>query len=168
MVALDNATQIALNQLAQTATQGVPLIQFLLSPWFIVIIIYMLIFTPFGVIGIFSLANRIKNWNRQRGGWLKMRKKLSNLHWINFWVRPTGRKANIRTEEGIEIELPLEIKEGMLGLEKDINNVHFESEKKQKKSKDKTVLDIHVEPNKKEIRGKLTPVQIEALRELVK
>jgi hypothetical protein len=168
MAAIDNATQAALNQLATQATQGVPLVQFLLSPWFIAIIIYILIFTPFGIIGIFSLGNRIKNWNRTRGGWLKMRKKLSNLHWIYFWVKPTGRKTNIKTEEGIEIELPLEIHEGMLGMEKEISDVNFNSEKKQKKSKDKTVLDIHIEPNKKDVKGKLTPLQIEALRELIK
>lgn len=135
------------------SSQPVSIIQWLISPFFIFFLIYTFIFTPLGIIGIINIYHRIRNWTRIRAGWLKVRKKLSNLHWVTFWVKPTGRKANIKTEEGIEIELPLDFSEGMIGLEKEINST-FKSDKKPKEEKKKTVLDIHVKdekPTKEEI-----------------
>jgi hypothetical protein len=104
----DAAAQAALNELAQT-TQGVPFIQFLLSPWFIVILVFGIIFLPLGIVGIFSLYFRIRNWGRVRGGWIEIWKRMSNFHWLTFWSRPTGRKLKVKGEEGIELEIPFNI-----------------------------------------------------------
>lgn len=167
MAAVDAAATAALNKLAQaTQPTNAWFLEFMLSPLFIILIIYVLIFTPFGILGMGSLITRINNWNKQRSGFMKMRKKLSNLHWIDFWIKPTGRKTTIKTEEGIEMELPIEISEGMLGLEKEITKVKFNSEKKVKeeKKKNQTVIDIHVEPKKK---GKLSNVEMQELGNLL-
>jgi len=109
MAAEDAATQAALNQLAQTATQGIPLIQFLLSPWFIIILAFVIIFTPLGIIGIISIYHKISNWSRSREGWIRVRKRMSNYHWYGFWSRPTGRQIKVKGEKGIELEIPFNI-----------------------------------------------------------
>lgn len=69
----------------------------------------MFIFTPFGLIGIHNLWVRLRNWQRTRDGWIRVRKKLSNYHWIVFWAKPTGRKITVRGEEGFEFEIPFQI-----------------------------------------------------------
>lgn len=104
----DPAAQIALNELAQS-TQGISWLNFVLSPWFIVIIIYVLISFPFMLFGMANTYYRIRNWNRTRSGWIRIRKRLSNFHWDVFWSRPTGRKLSIKGEEGIELEIPFNI-----------------------------------------------------------
>ena len=102
--------------------QGYELLYLINSPFFVPLVVFIIIFTPLGIFGMINLYYRIRNWNRTRSGWIKVRKKLSNLHWIEFWAKPTGRKTNIKTEEGIEIELPLEITEGMIGMEKEVES----------------------------------------------
>lgn len=109
MAAENESVQAALNTLAAQSTQSVPFIQFLLSPWFIVILVFVIIFTPLGIIGIISLYGRINNWSRQREGWIRIRKRMSNYHWYVFWSRPTGRELTIKGEKGIELEIPFNI-----------------------------------------------------------
>lgn len=115
------------------STQPTNIAQLFISPWFIGILVFVIIFTPLGIIGILSLVSRLRNWSRSRDGWIKIRKKLSNYHWIVFWSRPTGRKIKIKGEEGIEIEIPFmteanaKDKDGkpvrtiMMGVEKELD-----------------------------------------------
>jgi hypothetical protein len=77
MVAENETVQAALNQVAQT-TQGVPFVEFLLSPWFIAVLIFVILFTPLGIVGLISLINRLRNWERVRSGWIKIRKKVNS------------------------------------------------------------------------------------------
>lgn len=109
-MAAENATvQAALNQLYQQSTQGIPLIQFLLSPWFILILVFVIVFTPLGIIGIISIYHKISNWSKSREGWIRVRKRMSNYHWYGFWSRPTGREITVKGEKGIELEIPFNI-----------------------------------------------------------
>lgn len=140
-----NETELAM---INCAAQPVSIIQWLISPIFIIFLIYFVCSLPFIILGVNDAGRRLRNWSKVRSGWLTMRKKLSNLHWIYFWVKPTGRKVNIKTEEGIEIELPIEIQEGMLGLEKEISDIHFKSDGKNKKVKQEKFIDIHIEKTK--------------------
>jgi len=121
MVAIDTATQAALNEVAQT-TQGVPFVEFLLSPWFIAVLIFVILFTPLGIVGLISLINRLRNWERIRSGWIKIRKKVNSYQWNIFWIRPVGRKLKIKGEEGYEYELPFMVEDGMIGREKIFND----------------------------------------------
>lgn len=108
-------------QICVDALSGVPIQYWLISPFFILIIITWIIFIPTGIWGISNLAFRLKDWMRVRDGWIKVRKKLSNFHWITFWAKPTGRKIKIKGEEGIEFEIPIQVEENMLSMEKEIN-----------------------------------------------
>ena len=92
--------------------------EFLLSPWFIAVLIFVILFTPLGIVGLISLINRLRNWERVRSGWIKIRKKVNSYQWNIFWIRPVGRKLKIKGEEGYEYELPFMVEEGMVGREK--------------------------------------------------
>lgn len=163
-----NVTDI---EMLQCSTQPVSVLQFLISPFFVIILIYFVCTIPFIGLGIIDVFNRVGNWSKQRAGYILMRKKLSNLHWLYFWTKPTGRKVSIKTEEGIELELPIEIQEGMLGLEKELKNVHFISDNKpcpecvkeeQKAKKAKEKVDVHTE------KGKPSQQEIEAAFDVIR
>jgi len=104
----DVAAEVALEGLTQSL-EGISWLRFVLSPFFIVILIYIFISAPLMIVGIVSLFHRVRNWNRTRLGWIIIRKRMSNFHWLIFWSRPTGRKLKIKGEEGIELEIPFNI-----------------------------------------------------------
>lgn len=93
------------------------IIQLILDPMFELLIVTYIFLVPLSFIGVIALFHRLRNWQRARAGWIKIRKKLSNFHWVEFWAKPTGRKIKIKGEEGIEFEIPIQIEKGMLAMQ---------------------------------------------------
>jgi len=90
------------------------------NPFFIVFIVVILLMIPFSLIGITTVSGWLTSWKRQREGWIKIRKKLSNGRWVEFWSKPTGRKVKIKGEEGYEFELPIRIEKNYMGFQSDL------------------------------------------------
>lgn len=135
--------------------------------WFLFFILVGIFFIPVGIFGYYSIFIRIRDFMRVRSGWLIVWKKLSNMRWISFWAKPTGRKIKTKTSEGIEIEIPIEIEKGKLGTMRRLKEVPTgvdiekeEVEKLTQKEADEKNININL--------GDLTAEKLDVLRQLVK
>lgn len=143
--------------------------------WFLFFLLTAIFFLPVGIYGYYSIYVKLRNFMRVRSGWLIVWKKLSNLRWISFWAKPTGRKIKTKTSEGIEIEIPIEIEKGKLGtmkrIEIDPSKIETLEEKADFIKDIKNQAMTQKEADERNINinlGDLTPQKIEWLQELVK
>lgn len=155
-----------------TTVQGIPFEHLIISPWFIIIIVYVGATFPFAIKGILDLGGWLRDRERLKSGYMKLYKDLTNHRRLKIWAKPSGRKVTIKGEEGYPYELPIKVGKEFLGvdinykedpakvtaqlqkIEKDKIKAAEKAEKMAKKNAAKTVLDIHVEkkPTEDEIR----------------
>ena len=150
------------------------------NPAYLIFLIIGILMIPLSLFGILHLYSWIDTWSKLKSGWIKVRKKLSNGRWVTFWARPTGRKIKIKGEEGMEYEVPVQIEKGMMGYESYVKgkwvtqeeaDLHEEEENKSECKKDVTEEKENGGKAKKKFKDidfKLTPEQIEILRNGVK
>jgi hypothetical protein len=103
--------------------QGYDILYLINSPWFIIMLVLMIVFIPLGLYGMVALWKRIDVWMKVRNGYIRCRKKQTNGTWKNFWARPIGRKITVKGEEGWDYELPIFVGKDVMALEKDINRM---------------------------------------------
>lgn len=84
---------------------------------FILFILVTVIFGPFGIYGMYHFYQWFSGWIKVRSGHIKVRQKLPNDRWRVFWKKPVGRKINIKTEEGMEVEVPIRLEKDFVGWE---------------------------------------------------
>lgn len=90
------------------------------NPFYMIFLIIGLFMIPLSLFGIVKIYEWVSTWQKLRAGWIKIRKKMSNGRWIEFWAKPTGRKVKLKGEEGMEFELPVRIEKDYMGYQSKI------------------------------------------------
>lgn len=84
--------------------------------WFMIAVASVIILGPFGIYGIYKFYSWLQNeFFKVRSGHIKVRRKLGNDRWKITWKKPIGSKIKARTEDGINIEIPIELKKDYVG-----------------------------------------------------
>jgi hypothetical protein len=92
-------------------------------PWFLATIGVLILFAPMGIYGIFHFYSWMQNeFFKVRSGYMKIRRKMGNDRWNIFWKKPIGSKISAKTEDGINIEVPIKLQKDYMGWE---GNVPF-------------------------------------------
>lgn len=91
-----------------------------LNPAYLIFLIIFIAMIPLSFFGILKINSWLSHWRKLRAGYIKVRKKLSNGRWIEFWARPTGRKIKVKGEEGLKFEIPVKIEKGFMGYQSKI------------------------------------------------
>lgn len=91
------------------------------NPFFLVFLLVGLVMIPLSFFGAYQMYTWFNHWSKLRAGWIRVRKKLSNGRWVEFWARPVGRKIKIKGEEGLDFEVPVRIEKDYMGYESDLN-----------------------------------------------
>ena len=103
---------------------------FILSPsfdWFLITIVCIILLGPFGIYGIFKFYSWMQNeFFKSRSGHMKVRRKMSNDRWRIFWKKPIGNKIKAKTEDGIDIEIPIKLEKDWVGWEGNIPFIEFD------------------------------------------
>jgi flagellar basal body-associated protein FliL len=90
-------------------------------PWFLATIGVLILFAPMGIYGIFHFYSWMQNeFFKVRGGYMKIRRKMGNDRWNIFWKKPIGNKISAKTEDGINIEVPVKLQKDYMGWEGNI------------------------------------------------
>jgi hypothetical protein len=107
-------------------TPDLNIAEFILSEsfdWFLVSIVLIIILGPFGVYGLYRFHRFLQDeFFKVRSGFIRVRKKLGNDRWQIMWKKPVGSKIKAKTEEGIEVEIPIKLEKDYMGWE---GNVPF-------------------------------------------
>jgi len=141
------------------------------NPAYMIILLLTIFAYAFSFFGVLKIYEWISTWKKLRAGWIRLRKKLSNGRWVEFWAKPTGRKVKIKGEEGMIFELPVKIEKDYMGFQSNIKGDFKKASKKIVPIPDLPLPN----PNSNEdqfviertIRG-LSPKQFEDLKKMVK
>jgi len=84
--------------------------------WFIVTVVSIILLGPFGIYGIYKFYSWLQNeFFKVRAGYIKVRRKLGNDRWKITWKKPIGSKIKAKTEDGINIEIPIKLEKDYVG-----------------------------------------------------
>lgn len=98
------------------------------NPFYLIFLLIGALMIPFSLLGTVYLYSWLNTWQKLRSGWIKVRKKLSNGRWVEFWARPTGRKIKVKGEEGMEFEVPVQIEKNMMAYESELGGKWIKSQ----------------------------------------
>jgi hypothetical protein len=95
---------------------------------FWVLIVASVIFVPFGFYGIIRFYRWIdNNFLKSRAGFMKIRQKQTNGRWRTFWVKPSGAKIKLKSEEGkFQQDVPIETTKDFMGFEGNVPFAEFD------------------------------------------